>query len=220
MFISYYQISEQSFLIDYGSLINIETNNKVITHFKYIEKLNYKFIFNVVPSFNKLLIQFDPYYKKKIIKLLDEIKFIKNHQKYSLRKHIIEICYDHEFALDFKQIEKYSNINFNQFIDIHLKTKFIAFMIGFLPGLPFLGKMNFNYKIPRIISPRKKVPKGSVGIVDNLCVIYPNESPGGWNIIGKTKKKLFDLDYSKLSIISPGDEVKFKKISKKDFLSK
>ena len=89
MFISYCQISEQSFLIDYGNVINIETNNKVISHFKYIKKLNYKFIFNVVPSFNKILIQFDPYYKKKIINLLDEIKFIKNYQKYSLRKHII-----------------------------------------------------------------------------------------------------------------------------------
>ena len=103
---------------------------------------------------------------------------------------------------------------------MHLETKFHVFMIGFLPGLPFLGTMNINYKIPRKLSPRLQVPWGSVGIVDNLCVIYPNDSPGGWNIIGKTKKRLFGLDKKNYSIISPGDQVQFKKISKDVFLTK
>ena len=91
-------------------------------------------------------------------------------------------------------------------------------MIGFLPGLPFLGKMKINNNISRKLSPRLQIPAGSVGIVNNLCVIYPNESPGGWNIIGKTKKKLFSLNKKNYSSISPGDQVNFKKISKIDFL--
>ena len=93
-------------------------------------------------------------------------------------------------------------------------------MIGFLPGLPFLGTMNINNKIPRKLSPRLQVPSGSVGIVDNLCVIYPNDSPGGWNIIGKTKKRLFSLDKKNYSSISPGDQVQFKKISRDVFLTR
>ncbi len=91
-------------------------------------------------------------------------------------------------------IEKNSKLNFDSFIKLHLQTEFHVFMIGFLPGLPFLGKMKINSSIPRRLSPRLQVPSGSVGIVNNLCVIYPNDSPGGWNIIGKTKKKLFNFN--------------------------
>ena len=220
MFKSFFQISEQAYLIDYGNTIDIETNNRVINHFKYLQNLNYKYILNVVPSFNKLLIQFNPTYKKNILKLLKEIKSTKYNFLNTVKKHNIEICYDEEYALDFKEIEKNSKLNFDSFIKLHLQTKFHVFMIGFLPGFPFLGKMKINSFIPRRLSPRLQVPSGSVGIVNNLCVIYPNDSPGGWNIIGKTKKKLFNSNEKNYSCISPGDQVQFMKISKKNFLTK
>ena len=219
MFKSFSQICEQAYLIDYGNSIDVETNKKVITHFKYIQNLNYKFIFNIVPSFNKLLIQFNPNYKNNILNLLKDVKSNKYEVLNSTKKHKIEICYDEEYALDIKYIEKYSKLDFDSFVQLHLKTNFHVFMIGFLPGLPFLGTMKINNKIPRKLSPRLKVPSGSVGIVDNLCVIYPNDSPGGWNIIGKTKKRLFSLEKKNYSSISPGDLVQFKKISKDVFLS-
>ena len=218
MYKSFSQISEQAYLIDYGNTIDLETNNKVINHFKYIQNLNYNYIFNLVPSFNKLLIEFDLNYKKNVLKLLDEIKSNKFDILNTVKTHNIEICYDEEYALDFKEIEKNSKLNFDSFIKLHLQTKFHVFMIGFLPGLPFLGKMNIKNNIPRKLSPRLQISSGSVGIVNNLCVIYPNESPGGWNIIGKTKKKLFNINKKKYSSISPGDLVFFKKISKIDFL--
>ena len=220
MFKSFSQISEQAYLIDYGNTIDIETNNRVINHFKYLQNLNYKYILNVVPSFNKLLIQFNPTYKKNILKLLREIKSTKYNFLNTVKKHNIEICYDEEYALDFKEIEKNSKLNFDSFIKLHLQTEFHVFMIGFLPGLPFLGKMKINSSIPRRLSPRLQVPSGSVGIVNNLCVIYPNDSPGGWNIIGKTKKKLFNFNKKNYSSISPGDQVQFIKISKNNFLTK
>ena len=219
MYKSFSQISEQAYLIDYGNTIDIETNINVINHFKYIQDLNYKYIFNIVPSFNKLLIQFHPTYKKNILKLLFEIKSIELNFLNTIKKHKIEICYDDEYALDFKEIEKNSKLNFDSFIKMHLETKFHVFMIGFLPGLPFLGKMKINFNIPRKLSPRLQVPSGSVGVVNNLCVIYPNDSPGGWNIIGKTKKILFNFNNKNYSRISPGDQVQFVKISKNHFLT-
>jgi len=218
MYKSFYQISEQAYLIDYGNIIDIQTNIKVINHFKYIQNLNYHYIFNIVPSFNKLLIQFNPTYKKNILKLLIEIKSIKFNILTTIKKHNIEICYDEEYALDYKEIEKISKLDFDSLIKLHLETKFHVFMIGFLPGLPFLGKMKINKFIPRKLSPRLQIPSGSVGIVNDLCVIYPNDSPGGWNIIGKTKKKLFNINKKNYSTFSPGDQVKFKKITKNKFL--
>ena len=113
MYKSFSQISEQAYLINYGNTIDIETNNKVINHFKYIQNLNYNYILNIVPSFNKLLIQFNPNYKKNILKLMKEIKSIKFEILNKAKKHDIEICYDEEYALDFKEIEKNSKLDFD-----------------------------------------------------------------------------------------------------------
>ena len=90
-------------------------------------------------------------------------------------------------------------------------------MIGFLPGLPFLGKMNNNYPIPRKVSPRLNIQAGSVGIVNNLCVIYPNDSPGGWNIIGRSPQIMFNKKEINPNLVKSGDLVKFKSISKKKY---
>ena len=219
MFINFSQISEQAYLLDYGNKIDIKINTKIINHFKYIQNLNLKYINNIVPSFNKLLIQFDPLYKKNILILINKLKKTDKNFISKTKTHNIEICYDEEFALDYKRIEKNLELDFNKFINYHTKTNFHVFMIGFLPGLPFLGKMKHDFKIPRFNSPRYNVAAGSVGIVDNLCVIYPNSSPGGWNIIGKTNIELFNLKKKNCSTILPGDKVKFIKVSKNKFQS-
>ncbi len=216
MFKSFSQISEQAFLIDYGSLINQETNNNVINHFKYIQNLNYKFILNIVPSFNKLLILFDTRYKKDTLNLINQLKSNKINCVVKTKKHLIKICYDEEFALDKNYIEQNFNLNFETLINIHLNTNFHAYMLGFLPGLPFLGTMKVNFSIPRKNSPRIKVPGSSVGIVNNLCVIYPFDTPGGWNIIGKAKVDLFNINKAKLCSITPGDQIIFKRVTKKE----
>ena len=92
-------------------------------------------------------------------------------------------------------------------------------MIGFMPGLPFMGDLDSNLNVPRLINPRLRVPSGSVGIVEKFCVIYPNESPGGWNIIGNTPLKVFDeLNLSNPTLIKPGDQINFYKISKQEFI--
>jgi len=91
-------------------------------------------------------------------------------------------------------------------------------MIGFVPGHPFMGDLDKKLYLNRLKTPRVKVPEGSVGIVEKFCNIYPYESPGGWNIIGRTPIKLFD-NKNNLNpcLLSPGDTVKFKKISKEKF---
>ena len=90
-------------------------------------------------------------------------------------------------------------------------------MLGFMPGLPFLGLLNINKSLPRLDSPRILIPAGSVGVVDKLSVIYPNQSSGGWNIIGRTNFKLFN-EINNKPIIKPGDTVKFQIVSKKEFI--
>ena len=92
-------------------------------------------------------------------------------------------------------------------------------MIGFIPGHPFMGDLEKKMQTDRLETPRIKLPKGSVGIVEKFCNVYTFDSPGGWNIIGKTPLDLFDINKKDTSILSPGDTVKFKSITKKDLLS-
>ena len=217
MFITYQQTSEQSYLLDYGNQIDINTNKKVISHFNYILKNKYEFIINIVPSFNKLLILFNYRDKKKVRNLIEDLMSINKNYETQSTKHIVQICYDTEYALDYKKIEKAFSTNFNDFIKLHLSTEFHIFMIGFMPGLPFLGILKTNKSISRLDNPRLSVPIGSVGVVDKLSVIYPKQSPGGWNIIGRTKFKLFD-ENKNIPILLPGDSIIFKNISKKEFI--
>ena len=222
MFKHIYQLSEQSFIINFGNEITIDINNQVILFAqqiiddnKKIKELNIK---NCVPSYNKILIQFDPLLsnKNKILNYLKSIK-IANKKKNTSIIIDVPICYDDIYALDIKNISNETNLTKNEIINEHLNTLFHVYLIGFLPGLPFMGNMNKNISISRKLTPRVNVPKGSVGIVDQLCVIYPQDSPGGWNIIGKTPLNFFSKNKKDPLVIKPGYKVKFRKISSIEF---
>ena len=217
------QISEQAFLLDFGSEINIQINKYVISFadciLQEIEKDNHLKIINCVPSYNKILIQFDAFSdtKTKIRDFLYSLnqKEITHVNKKEIVK--IPICYDEEFALDIIDVSKKTRITKSNIIKLHLNTEFYVYMIGFAPGFPFMGNLDKQLSVPRKLTPRVHVPAGSVAIVDNLCVIYPNQSPGGWNIIGRTPQCMFDKNKKNPTFVNAGYSVKFKSISKKQF---
>ena len=220
------QINEESFVINFGNEINIYKNILVNTFAEHILKdivnINILNIKNCVASFNKILIQFDPINtnKNKLLKYLHSIN-LNNIDKIKRKNKIINIpiCYDAPHSFDINELSYKNNILNEVIISEHLKTLFHVYMIGFIPGLPFLGNINFNFATPRKLSPRLEVPRGSVGIVDNLCVIYPQNTPGGWNIIGRTPIELFNKKSKNHSLLKPGYKVKFKKISIEEFNS-
>ena len=217
------QISEQAFLLDFGEKIDIKTNNFVTFYsnliLENISLNNYFDIQNCIPSYNKILSHFNPDTEKKneILDFLNSIFTIPFN--INLPKEIIEIpiCYEDEYSLDFEDISRQTNLSKEDIIHLHLNTIFHVYMIGFMPGLPFMGDINVKLSIRRKLSPRINIPKGSVGIVDNLCVIYPNNSPGGWNIIGRTPIELFLKNKKYPTLLTPGNKVKFKSITKKEF---
>ena len=208
---------------DFGDEVNKNTNKEVIKLFNFIQdsvnKSKIKGILNYTPSYNKLIINFE----LGQIKSKDIIEFIKSsdYSKINLPENnkIVEIpiCYDEEFALDIKRLEQKTKLNFKEIVSKHLETNFFVYMIGFVPGQPFLGDLSESLYHDRLDTPRIRINKGSVGIVEKFCAIYTFESPGGWNIIGRTPFELFNINKTNTSILSPGDTVKFKSISKKEF---
>ena len=210
---------------DFGDEVNKKTNKEVIKLFNFIqESVNskkIKGILNYTPSYNKLIINFE----LGKIKSKEIIEFIKvsDYSKTTLseKNKIVEIpiCYDEEFALDIKRLEEKTKLSFKEIVNDHLNTDFFVYMIGFVPGQPFLGDLNKKLYHDRLDTPRVKINKGSVGIVEKFCTIYTFESPGGWNIIGRTPLDLFNINKKNTSMLSPGDTVKFKSIKKKDLSS-
>ncbi len=210
---------------DFGDEISKDTNKEVIKFFSFVQDSTkakkIKGILNCTPSYNKLIINFD----LEKIKSSELIQFIQksDYSKITLpeKNKLIEIpiCYDEEFALDIKTLEQKTKLNFKEIIKKHLKTDFFVYMIGFVPGHPFMGDLNKELYLKRLETPRVRVPKGSVGIVEKFCNIYTFDSPGGWNIIGKTPLELFNINKNNPSILSPGDSVQFKSITKKELLS-
>ena len=217
------QISEQAFLLDFGDEITKEINCNVIKIFYHIhnqiQKDNFLDLKNCVPSYNKLLLQFNPIKENKneIHDFIKSIDITKINSQITNQEIEIPICYDEEFSLDIHDVSKKTNLEKNTIIESHLSTNFFVYMIGFMPGLPFMGDLNSNLNVPRLTTPRVRVPSRSVGIVEKFCVIYPNESPGGWNIIGRTPIRLFFKDKKNTSLLNPGSNVKFRLISKKEF---
>ena len=216
-------IGDSAIVCDFGDEVNQTVNNEVIKLFYYVKKQadlgKIEGILNCAPSYNKLIISFDlriTNYKKisDFINLsnFSSLKFKKEKKNWN-----IPICYD--FGIDLANISKKLKLDKEEIIDIHINSTFFIYMIGFVPGHPFMGDLDSKLFLNRLETPRVNVPAGSVGIVEKFCNIYPYKSPGGWNIIGRTPIKLFNnkVDNSKPSLFSPGDTVKFKLITKKEF---
>ena len=222
MFKKLNNIGDCGIVCDFGNEVNREINTGVIKLFHHVKKEtlqgNLKGILNYTPSYNKLIINFDlgKTNSSRIIDFLQSVDFTKLHFSQSNKKWTIPICYD--FEMDLENISKNLKIDEDEIKKIHLNTSFFIYMIGFVPGHPFMGDLDPKLFLNRLKTPRVKVPAGSVGIVEKFCNIYPYESPGGWNIIGRTPIKLFNAqNESNPCLLSPGDTIKFKSISKEEY---
>ena len=212
-------LGDAALYCDFGREVNQEINSKVIKYFKSIKEKKIEGITNLTPSYNKLIISFDLKLTnfnnlKKIIENLELNKI----EKTKSNKITIPICCDKEFALDIERLEKKFKISKTKIYEKFFSREYFCYMTGFIAGLPFLGDLNESLKSKRLETPRVKIPKGSVGIVEQFCNIYTFESPGGWNIIGNTPINVFDkTNELKPNLINPGDTVIFEQISKAQY---
>jgi len=222
MFKKLNNIGDSGVVCDFGDEVNRSINTSVIKLFHHIKnevsKGNLDGVLNYTPSYNKLIINFDleKINSSKIKDFLQSVNFSKLNISQNSKKWTIPICYD--FEMDLLNMSKTLKIEKNEIINIHLNTDFFIYMVGFVPGHPFMGDLDSKLFLNRLKTPRVKIPAGSVGVVEQFCNIYPYESPGGWNIIGRTPSKLFNKkDETNPCLLAPGDTVKFKSISKKEF---
>ena len=124
----------------------------------------------------------------------------------------LPVCYGGEFGADLADVASAAGLSPDAVLQLHADTVFSVYMIGFMPGFPFLGDLPLALHMPRRREPRLRVPAGSVAITGSLTAIYPWRSPGGWQLIGRCPVPLFDAAAATPSLLTPGDTVRFEAV--------
>lgn len=145
----------------------------------------------------------------------------KNYQQQAARTQgrelLLPVCYDPQFAPDLEAMAAFHHCSTKELIELHHSQSYYVFMIGFSPGFPYLGILPDALVTPRKSSPAPLVRAGSVGIAGRQTGIYPMDSPGGWNIIGRTPTRLFDIGEKQPCFFKAGDRVRFSPIDLETF---
>jgi len=213
--------SVDSVIIYFSDTISKETSQKVKSAYKLLKSLDDKNLIEIVPSYTSILITYDIFkynYEEIQIFLEDVLRDLKVEEESSLEIINVDVYYGEEVGIDLQRVANKANISIEEVIQIHSSKTYDVFAIGFLPGFAYMASVDERIVTSRLESPRKKIPKGSVAIADTQTAIYPQNSPGGWNILGKTTFELFDKTLESLSPITIESRIKFNPISKEEFL--
>lgn len=217
--LKYKRFGGNSILIEWPPTIDDSILKNILLFKSYIDKKYVNLKIYTKTSYNSLLVTY-PNEINEIIKVLELRSLYKNLEplkKQSFNKWEIPVCYDIDFGKDLMFLRKKLSLEIEEIISIHISKEYRVFNLGFLPGFLYLGGMDKRIHYPRKNSPSLDIEKGSVGIGGFQTGIYPNQSPGGWNIIGKTPINLFDIEMTSPCFIKAGDKVKFVSISKKEY---
>ena len=205
-------LGDSSVLVQLGDQIDLTINQRVLALANLIAASSVNGVIETVPAYATLLVHYDPF--------IFSFTEIKNHLRSKINQveetshrtpRLIEVPvrYGGEYGIDLESVARHLHLQVADVIRIHTKKIYTVFMMGFMPGYPYMGKLNDALIMPRLETPRTRVPAGTVAIAGSQTGIYSIESPGGWNLIGWTPLKLFDPESASPFLFSPGDEVKF-----------
>lgn len=224
-----YSLGDTAITIDFGNYINKSINEIVLSLHAHISAQPFKGFIESVPAYSSLTIYYDPWLLRNECKweltiaelVTDKInKLIQQAQQTSTvapREIDVPVCYETPYAIDMKAICLAKQITRQEVIHLHTTQRYRVYMLGFLPGFAYMGEIDEQLLMPRKPSPQN-IKAGSVGITGRQTGIYPLQSPGGWNIIGRTPVKLFESNGDTVTtLFQPGDIVQFHSITSHEF---
>ena len=211
---------DRGFLIEFGASIDPEINQKVRQIFLSLERMPIEGVTEIIPTYRSILIFYDPFrsdperLKKAILERENKLGSWEIPPPEIVE---IQVAYGDDFGPDLEFVAQHNNLTPEEVIQIHTSGTYLIYMLGFTPGFPFLGGLSEKIFTPRLEKPRQLVPAGSVGIAKNQTGIYPIDSPGGWQLIGRTPIKLYDPTGSPPILLKAGNYLRFKRISREEF---
>ena len=223
-----YTLGEQAVVLQLGSGISMEIHERVMAYTKAIQAANFSWVIELVPAYNSVTV----YYSIANIlhlaktdciaawvtdKLLGISVDFSNTKQASKKMIEIPACYDTTLGVDIIYLSEQLQLSIDKIIDIHSNRLYTVYMLGFLPGFPYMGSVDERIQHPRKKNPSKQVVAGSIGIAGAQTGIYPLQSPGGWQIIARTPLAIFNLEKENPCLLSAGDQVRFIPISLERF---
>ena len=211
---------DSAVLIRFGENISESDNHKVITLQEKLETNKINGVIETIPAYSSLMVLYNPLilsFKtiyRKIQELLNQPELSLSQQS---RKITVPVCYDEKFGSDLLEVAGQIGLSIDEIIKIYTSSNYRVFMLGFTPGFPYMGETDERISCQRKAVPRQVVPEGSVGLAGRQTGIYPIESPGGWQIIGRTPLNIFNPGSKDVFLFRTGDIVHFKAIGLEEF---
>ncbi|WNQ14065.1 5-oxoprolinase subunit PxpB [Paenibacillus aurantius] len=229
------RLGDSAIIIRLGNRIDEETHTKVRALSRYLENHSFEGMVEVIPAYASVTVVYDPV---RIFRTtggsnsLEEIRYpyeevesrLKNLLDHLQEDNVpdhrvveIPVCYGEELGPDLKHVAGMTGWSAEEVIRIHAGTEYLVYMLGFAPGFPYLGGMDKRIAAPRKPTPRLSIPPGTVGIAGEQTGIYPIETPGGWQLIGRTPLPLFLPDKEPPTLLEAGDRIRFYPITRKEY---
>lgn len=213
-------VGDRALSIELGTEIEESVNIRVTELSRRIAAARPPGILEVVPAFTSLLVYYDPLqtdYSRLQILITNLAEDSTRTAGRSGKLVEIPVCYGGRYGEDLSFVARHAGLTEKEVIKIHSGRDYRIFMLGFLPGFPYLGGIDERLVTPRLDSPRNRIPAGSVGIGGAQTGIYPLASPGGWRLIGRTPLKLFRPDQPDRILYEAGDIIRFVPVDDRDY---
>ena len=214
-------VGDRAISIDFGQVIDPTINRHIRQTIERIKALQLEGIIELVPTYCALLVEYDAmlYSYSEICKIIEPTleEGMTNTTNELVTVVEVPTVYGGEFGPDLSFVASHNHLSEDEVISIHSGTDYLVYMLGFIPGFTYLGGMDPRIATPRLSSPRTLIPAGSVGIAGEQTGTYPSDSPGGWQIIGRTPVTMYDMSKAQAALLKAGDYVRYVPIDESEF---
>lgn len=220
-------LGDRALTITLGDAIDLPTHRRVRSASAAIVANPPAGVVDQVPAFASVTVHYDPSrivgdprqapYDRLTAQLDALLSTTRTHELPAPRLVEIPVCYGGELGPDLADVARQHDLTPQAVIDLHASAEYLVYMVGFMPGFAYMGGLPDQLATPRRSTPRTAVPAGTVGIGGRQTGVYPLESPGGWNLIGKTPLNIFDIRREPATLLAAGDHARFVPISADEF---
>lgn len=213
-------LGDSAITVEFGDEIEPHINARTVAFAQTIAEQDWSGILDIVPTYRSVTIYFDAL-QWTFTELAKHLHRLPRPNPGVIRSggtvHTIPVLYGGEWGPDLKDLATFARLSPAEAITLHTSVRYRVYMLGFSPGFPYLGLAPERLAMPRLSTPRTKVPAGSVGIADRQTGIYPSPTPGGWRLIGRTPLSLYRKKSSTPFLFNAGDLVQFNSIDRDEF---
>ena len=221
MTVRFLSAGDRALVVEFGEHVDRALSDDVLRLDASLRVSGLAGVVETVPTFRSVMVHYDPLVTSRA-ELEQAIAALLDRRSGLCRDATlwrVPVCYEGEFAPDLAEVARLTELTPREVVGLHSAVRYHVYMLGFLPGFPYLGDLPPQLALPRRADPRVRVPAGSVSIATTLTAIYPYESPGGWHLIGATPIRLFDPERPRPALLAPGDIVRFEPIDPASFAS-